>query len=168
MPGRKWEVEKHPKKQQIIKAITQGDSVRDIGGRFGISKSAICRYLNEKLVKQYERAREKGLETDGENLKKMVVGLLKDAREFLDAAIEDLDDRKPVHARLEAGRHIETCRRLIETLAKLEGQINGGTTINIINNPIWIQVYQEIMKVVEDPKVREKIASALDNIEESS
>ena len=69
MPGRKWEVEKHPKKQQIIKAITRGDSFRTIGGRFGISKSAIYRYLNEKLVKQYERAREKGLETDGENLK---------------------------------------------------------------------------------------------------
>ncbi len=169
MPGRKWEVEKHPKKQQIIKAIIRGDSVRDIGGRFGISKSAVCRYLNEKLVKQYERAKEKGLETDSENLKRKVTKLLDKAGEYLDKAEKDLVDRKPAEARKEGGQHIETCRRLIETLAKLEGQISGGTTINIINNPIWNQVQQIIMDATEGyPKVRKIIADSLNSIEESS
>jgi len=54
---RKFEVEQHPQKNRIIKALVRGDSCRDIAGRFkGLSKSALSRYLNKKLLPQVAEA----------------------------------------------------------------------------------------------------------------
>ena len=163
---RKYNIDCHDEKSQIIEWILKEIPYREITRRFGVGRGAIFRYANNELAKQLQKAKEKGLDIDSDKLKGMVLGLIDEIKEFIKAAKQDIEERKPFEARREAAHYVEIWRRLIETLAKLLGQIDGGTTINIINNPIWIQVYQKIMGAVEDPKVREKIASALDNIEE--
>lgn len=59
---RKREIDRHPKKDQIIKALVRGDAYRDIAGRYGVSKAALSRYLRDKLLPQTARvAYEKGI-----------------------------------------------------------------------------------------------------------
>lgn len=60
---RRYEVDQHPQKERIIKALVRGDSYREITGRFkGLSKSALSRYLNEKLLpKTAEVAYQEGI-----------------------------------------------------------------------------------------------------------
>ena len=49
MPKRIAEVDKHPQKDKIIKALVKGTSFREITGQYGISKSSLSRYLNDSL-----------------------------------------------------------------------------------------------------------------------
>ena len=49
MPKRIAEVDKHPQKEKIIKALVKGTSFREITGQYGISKSSLSRYLNDSL-----------------------------------------------------------------------------------------------------------------------
>jgi hypothetical protein len=51
MPGPKYSVDTHPKRSEIVKAIIKGqESTRGIAKRYGISATAIQRYLNDKLT----------------------------------------------------------------------------------------------------------------------
>jgi len=60
--GRKREIEQHPKKDRIIKALVRGDKYREITERYGISKAALSRYLRDKLLPQTaEVAYEQGI-----------------------------------------------------------------------------------------------------------
>ncbi len=164
MAGRKWEVEQHPQRKQIVKAIVRGDSFRNLTKQFGISIASLSRYLNIKLVEQFKRAKEKGLDINSESLKSMVQELIGEVREFLKAAKLDLEDRKPSEARKEAIYHIEEWRKLIETFAKLEGQLQENTVINI--NPVMIQVEQVILEAtVGYPEVRKEIVERFKHIE---
>ncbi len=167
MAGRKWEVEQHPQRKQIVKAIVRGDSLRNIKKRFGISIASLSRYLNEKLIEQFKRAKEKGLDINSESLKRMVQELIGEVREFLKAAKIDVEDRKPSEVRKEAIYHIEEWRKLIETLAKLEGQLQENTVINI--NPILIQIEGVIIEAtVGYPEVRSKIIERIKRVEGST
>jgi hypothetical protein len=59
MPAR-YAVDTHPDRDKIVKAIIKGESsLRDIGGLYGISKSAIQRYLTRQLQAQAVAVAEK-------------------------------------------------------------------------------------------------------------
>ena len=53
---RKREVDQHPKKNQIIKALVRGEPYRKITERHGVSQAALCRYLKDKLIPQAAEA----------------------------------------------------------------------------------------------------------------
>jgi AcrR family transcriptional regulator len=60
--GRKCEIEQHPKKDRIVKALVRGDKYREITERYGVSKAALSRYLRNKLLPQTaEAAYERGM-----------------------------------------------------------------------------------------------------------
>ena len=50
--ARRYEVDQHPHKGRIIKALVRGKTLREITGQYGITKSALSRYLNKKLLPQ--------------------------------------------------------------------------------------------------------------------
>jgi len=59
---RKREVDQHPKKKQIIKALVRGEAYRKITERYGVSQAALSRYLKDKLLPQAaEAAYEQGM-----------------------------------------------------------------------------------------------------------
>lgn len=55
--GRKWTVETHPKKEQIINAIVKGEkSLRGIAGQYDLPKSTVISYVKAKLSPQAAEA----------------------------------------------------------------------------------------------------------------
>lgn len=56
MSGRKWTVDTHPKRDQIIKALISGQSQRTIADRFDIPKTCLQNYLSEHLAPQAAEA----------------------------------------------------------------------------------------------------------------
>jgi hypothetical protein len=56
MAGRKWTVETHPKRDQVIKALVAGTPQRTISDRFGIPKTSLQHYLAEHLAPQAAEA----------------------------------------------------------------------------------------------------------------
>lgn len=58
MPGRKWTVDTHPKKAQIIKAICAGkESLRGIAKQYDINASSVMRYVEDRLSEKAALAR---------------------------------------------------------------------------------------------------------------
>lgn len=54
--SKRYEVDCHPQRAKIVKALIRGESYRDIAGRFGVSKSALSRYMLKHLVPQAAKA----------------------------------------------------------------------------------------------------------------
>jgi hypothetical protein len=51
--GRKYTVDTHPQRDKIVRAIIQGEaSLRVIAGQFGLPRSAVSRYLKDRLAPQ--------------------------------------------------------------------------------------------------------------------
>ena len=93
MAGRKWTIETHPERTKIVKAIMKGDeSLRAIAGRFGISKSIVSRYLEERLSDKVAAARaEQDLEA-GRAAIEQLYDVMKRMRKMYDACDEWLTD----------------------------------------------------------------------------
>ena len=51
-----YEVDQHPQKNRIIKALVRREPYRKIKERYGISQAALSRYLNKKLLPQVAEA----------------------------------------------------------------------------------------------------------------
>lgn len=56
MPRRNT-VEQHPQREAIISAVLNGQAYRDISGQYGVSKSAIGRFVENELDKLFLQAR---------------------------------------------------------------------------------------------------------------
>lgn len=89
---RKWEVEFHPQRQRIVKALIKGQSLRDIAGRFGISKSALSRYLNKKLLPAVAREQARKELRDVGDFLKAVGEAMDRVQKMYDACDEYLQD----------------------------------------------------------------------------
>lgn len=93
MAGPKYSVDCHPDRKKIIRDITKGElSYRDIAVRYGISKSAISRYLNEKLVTKAAKVAAQQDEEEGTNLLSRIETVMKRMQKLYDACDEYLSD----------------------------------------------------------------------------
>lgn len=89
---RKLEVDQHPKKKQIIKALVKGDSYRNITERYGVSKAALSRYLNKQLLEKAAKAKEAQDLKDGDLIVKEIQAIMDRCRKMYDACDEWLTD----------------------------------------------------------------------------
>jgi len=61
---------------------------------------------------------------------------------------------------------IREARGCLELLARLQGELQEGTTINILVNPQWIELRTLILKTLEPyPEARLRLAQALKEAE---
>ena len=91
---RKLEVEQHSKKQQIIKALVRGDTYREITGKYGVTKSALSRYLNRELLQKAAMAKEARDLSDGKKIVEEIQDIMVKARKMYEACDEYLTDPK--------------------------------------------------------------------------
>lgn len=158
----KWEVDQHPKKQQIIKALIKGDkSQRGIAKQYDISHAAVRRYMNAKLIQQVakskkvqEKLTEQAFVEKIDEIENMLREILEEARNG-----EDRDNHLAI-------KTIAEIRKGLEFLAKIHGMIKEQTVINIFNNPMFVQVQNVILDATkEHPEIREKIVKELGKLE---
>ena len=91
MPN-KSKVETHSKKDLIDKALIRGDSYRDIAGRFGLTKTAIGRYMKDKLVPKVAKAQAARELKAGTDLLNRLESYISVTEKVLNAAEEYLQD----------------------------------------------------------------------------
>ena len=89
---RKPEVDKHPKKKQIIRALIRGVSYRDIMGQFGVTKSALGRYLKERLPEKAAKALAARDVEDGNFILDEIQRIMARVNKMFDACDEYLSD----------------------------------------------------------------------------
>jgi len=91
--GRRWSVEEHPKKAQIIKALVKGEeSFRIIAARFDITPSSVRRYLNGRLLDKAVAVLKERDHADGKSLIDELVERDKRVEKLFDACERYLQD----------------------------------------------------------------------------
>ncbi|MCL2480160.1 MAG: hypothetical protein FWF38_00460 [Spirochaetaceae bacterium] len=69
-------IDQHKDKAKIIKAIISGEPYRNITQRYGLSKFAITRYLQNRLIQAAAKAQVKGTQKDGENVNTSILEVM--------------------------------------------------------------------------------------------
>lgn len=91
--ARERSIDRHPKKTQIIKDIVKGkDGYRKIAERYGLSTTAVHRYLHERLHKTAAEAMLAESKAAGEVVLTEMADVMSKTRKLLDACDEWLTD----------------------------------------------------------------------------
>jgi len=145
----------HKDVENINKRLLGGEIYRTIADDTGLSETALKRHKAEhipnaaaKAAKAVEVAKADGLLEDIKGLREKAMGILQKAEESGDLKTALLGIRE--------------ARGCLELLAKVEGQLNDRSQINILINPEWIQLRTLIINSLEPyPKAKEAVISAL-------
>lgn len=155
---RKCTICEHPRVEEINTALLDGVPLRDIAGQFSVSKTALHRH-KEHIPAGLVKAQEAQEVARADNLLDQVVELRDRALSILTKA-EQAGDLKT------ALQGIREARGCLELLARLQGELQEGTTINILVNPQWIELRTLILKALEPyPEARLRLAQALKGAE---
>ncbi len=145
----------HPERDAIDAAIIAGTSLRDIAGRFTVSKSALARYRSDRLPATLIQAKEAEDVTHADDLLAQVRDLQSRALTILDTA-ETAGDLKTALAA------IREARGCIELFGRLAGELNDGATVNVILSPEWTRLRAVIIGALAPyPDARLAVAARL-------
>lgn len=90
---RRWSIDEHPKKKQIIKAICEGkESLRSIAAQYELSLSAARRYIEERISEKVATAKTEQDKADGKAVLEQLDAIMSRMRKLYDACDEWLQD----------------------------------------------------------------------------
>jgi transposase-like protein len=154
--SRKCTVCGHPNKDEIDKALVSKGAIRDIARQFDIDKSALSRHKQNHLPSILARAEDAKEVTKANNLIDEIERLRVKAERIARKAEKKGDYRTAL-----AG--IRELTRIVEILAKMQGELKEHTT-NIVLNAKWIELRAIILSALEDfPEARTKLSEVLRN-----
>jgi predicted DNA-binding protein YlxM (UPF0122 family) len=155
---RKCTVCEHEKVEEINRLLLEGVSLRDIAGQYSISKTALHRH-KKHIPATLAKAQEAQEVARADNLLDQVTELRDKALSILDKAEQAGDLRTA----LQGVREAKGC---LELLAKLQGELQERTTINVLINPQWLSLRTVILQTLEPyPEARLRLAEALREVE---
>jgi hypothetical protein len=148
----------HPKRDAINASLTANtESLRDIAGRFGISKSALERH-KAHIPKALTLARQAEEITQADSLLDHVQDLQARALTILNTAEESGDLKSALGG-------IREARACLELLAKLRGELDERPVVNLTVNPVWLETRAVIITALAGyPEAREAVAKALEQV----
>lgn len=149
----------HSERAAIDAALLDNTPLRDIAGRYGVSKSALARYRNDRLPAALAKAHEAGEVAHADDLLQQVRQLRGKAISILLAAEKAGDLRTALMGVREA-------RACVELLAEMEGELNRAPQVNIVLSPEWTRLRAVIIAhLAPFPDARAAVASGLLAIE---
>lgn len=159
----------HAQRREIDEALVAGKPVRDIAGRYDISKTALQRHkehLSGKLVKAAERREER----HGTSLLDQLGALTARSQTLLSSIFPELQNGEkqtisPKDAR-DVSAVVREVRENLRLTAQLTGQLKGdGATVNVgivLGSPEWGRVTATVMgALLPYPEARVAVADAL-------
>ena len=156
---RKCTICEHPQVEKINTALLDGVSLRDLAGQYSVSKTALFRHKNEHIPTVLTQAQEAQEIAKADNLLAQVAELRDKALSILERA-EQAGDLKT------ALQGIKEARSCLELLAKLQGELQERTTINVLINPQWVSLRAVILQALDPyPEARLRLAAALREVE---
>jgi len=155
---RKCTVCEHEKVEEINRLLLEGVSLRNIAKQYSVTAASLHRH-KKHIPSTLSKAQEAQEVARADTLLDQVVELRDRALSILTKA-EQAGDLKT------ALQGIREARGCLELLAKLQGELQEGTTINILVNPQWIELRTLILKALEPyPEARLRLAQALKEAE---
>ncbi len=121
----------HPKRAEIDAALVAGGAYRNVATRFDAGPSSVKRHTEHisLTMAKAEQAREVTEAAHGGTLLEQIAELQGDARRIATAAEKDGDLRTAL-----AG--IRELIRIVEILAKIQGEISDATTVTVQVGPL--------------------------------
>ena len=156
---RKCTVCEHEKVEEINRLLLEGVSLRDLAGRYSVSKTALHRHKDGHLPAKLVKAQEAREIAKADTLLDQVAGLRDKALSIL-AKAEQAGDLRTA---LQGVREAKGC---LELLARLQGELQEQATVNILINPQWLSLRTVILEVLDRyPEARQAVARALREVE---
>ncbi|HHY08275.1 MAG TPA: hypothetical protein GX530_07090 [Corynebacteriales bacterium] len=140
--ARRCSVCNHPKREAIDRAIISGTPIRDIAGRFGVSKSAVYRHkkhIPETLTKAH--AAEEMAQADN---------LLDEIKKLQTRTHKILSKAEKAGNLSTALKAIREARECLKMLAKLEGVLWERKEVEISSNPFAGLTTDELRQLIND------------------
>ncbi len=157
--ARKCTVCEHEKVEEINRLLLEGVSLRNIAKQYFVSAASLHRHKEGHLPAKLVKAQEAQEIAKANNLLDPVVGLRDKALSIL-ATAEQAGDLKT------ALQGIKEARACLELLARLQGELQERTTVNVLVNPQWITLRTVILKALDGyPEARQAVARALREVE---
>ena len=131
----------HGERERIDAALITATPLRDIAGRYSVSKSALSRHQSDHLPPNLTKAKDAHEAAHADGLLAQVKDLQTRALSILDQAEAAGDLRTALGAMREA-------RGNLELLAKLLEELQQEGTINITVSPEWLELRALIIQDV--------------------
>jgi len=170
--GRKCTICNHPSRSDIDTALLLNGSFRQISAQHNVSTGALQRHKNDHLTErlaEVQNARNEALRLAGQKAALEMGAQVFEAQTLLDQ-VHNLR-QKAIHLldRAEASGDIKTAlagvreaRGCLELLAKIEGQLDNRSQVNIAVVPEWVELRTAIIQALEPyPEAREAVMNAL-------
>jgi hypothetical protein len=130
----------HPQRAFIDAAIVAGRTVRDIGGRVGLSKSAIDRH-RAHVPARLARAKRAREVTQADDLIDRLLELTRITRSILARAYNANDHDLALRA-------IARAEKQLELEARLLGELQAAPIVNVVTAPAWQSLQSVLTRVL--------------------
>jgi len=145
----------HPDVKEINLAIINGGSKRSIADRYGLSPTAVQRH-KAHIPKTLAKAKERKEITDAGSVMTDISMIRSRLLTLLDIAEREGDIKNTCTV-------IKELRSTIELLAKVSGELETKTEINIIQNNTWIEIRTCVIDALKPyPEARNAVIHALE------
>ena len=145
----------HNDRQAIDVALVEGDALRDVARRFGLSKDAAARHKADHLPATLTDAANADEAVRGETLLEKVRALEAQARDIAARANKAGDLRTALTA-------VRDLTRLVELQAKLAGDLIDAPTVSVTLGADWTDMRATILAALAGyPEARVAVARAL-------
>lgn len=152
-------IDRHRRREEIEAAMLRGVPVRTIAENYGLSKSAVQRHKDAMAARM--AGAPIAQTTDADELIEQVLGLQEEAIGILGKAKREGNHKTALAA-------IKEARSTTELLAKMRGELQSGTTVNIVVSNQWIALRADLMHALQPyPEARVAVMHALENHEPS-
>ena len=159
---RKCTICEHPQVDEINKALLKGVSLRNIAKQYFVSAASLHRHKEGHLPAKLVKAREAQEVTKADSLLDQVIELRDKALSILAKA----ERAGELRTALQGVREAKGC---LELLARLQGELQERTTVNVLVNPQWITLRTVILRTLEPyPEARLKLVQALKEAEDNA
>ena len=150
---------RHPEREAIDAALVAGESLRDIAGRTGTSRSALARHKAEHLPASLALAKDAEEVAHGDGLLARLRGLESDAARIGRKAERVSDFSAALAA-------IREQTRLITLLLEVAGELQRGATVSIlVESPEWVTVRGVLVAaLIPYPDARNAVLEALEHV----
>ena len=149
----------HETRTSIETALISGAPLRDIAGRYGVSKSALERHKADHLPAGLAKAREAEEAARADDLLSHVRGLQGRTLAILEAAEASGEHRTALAAIAEA-------RRNLELLGKLAGELDEHPVVNVLVSAEWITIRTVLLEALSPyPQASTAVAERLVELE---
>lgn len=144
----------HQDRQAIDQAIVEGETLRRIGAKWGVSVDALKRHKKHISQALVESARAEVV-ANADDLLVQIESLQQKTLSILSIAESKSDHSLALKAIAEA-------RRNLELLAELTHELDRNPRINILMTPDWVRLRGLILEALSPyPEARQSVAQAL-------